>query len=68
MRNILKNVCIQGLGYVGAASLVAVANARAKTGRALYKVIGIDLDTKEGLKELKQSMLENFHLRVMINN
>jgi nucleotide sugar dehydrogenase len=53
MSNILKNVCIQGLGYVGAASLAAVANARAKTGRALYKVIGIDLNTKEGLKRIK---------------
>ena len=39
-----KKVCIQGLGFVGFAMAVAVANARdPKTRVPLYEVIGIDL-------------------------
>src|SRR4051794_34670206 len=43
-----KLVCIQGLGFVGAAMAVAVANARDEKGRACFDVVGIDLPTEEG--------------------
>ena len=43
-------VCVQGLGFVGSAMSIAIANARA--GRAgggpLYSVIGVDLPTTTG--------------------
>ncbi len=41
-------ICIQGLGYVGAAMCVAVANANKK-----YKVFGVDLPTQRGEKIIK---------------
>ncbi len=41
-----KVVVIQGLGFVGAAMLTAVAGARDKNGSALYSVIGVDLPTE----------------------
>jgi UDP-N-acetyl-D-glucosamine dehydrogenase len=48
----LKNVCIQGLGYVGAATCAAIANATNQYSDALYNVIGVDLNTSEGLKRI----------------
>ena len=44
----MKQVCIQGLGFVGAAMSVAVAAARAPNGEALYQVTGVDQDTDTG--------------------
>ena len=41
-------VCIQGLGFVGAAMAVAVAAARDARGNPLYNVIGVDLPTERG--------------------
>jgi len=43
-----KAVCIQGLGFVGAAMAVAVAGVRGRNGRPLYQVIGLDLPTIQG--------------------
>lgn len=40
-------VCIQGLGFVGAAMAAAVAGAE-DAGRRRFEVIGVDLDTPEG--------------------
>jgi nucleotide sugar dehydrogenase len=45
----LPIVCVQGLGFVGAAVCIAVANARDALGRPAYGVIGVDLPTPEGL-------------------
>jgi len=41
-------VCIQGLGFVGAAMAVAVADARSDSGDPCFDVVGIDLPTPEG--------------------
>src|SRR5262245_7587764 len=41
-------VCIQGLGFVGAAMAVAVASRRNPEGQPLYDVIGVDLPTPAG--------------------
>ncbi len=41
-------VCVQGLGHVGSAMAVAVANARDAQGQPLYNVIGVELDNDIG--------------------
>ena len=43
----MRKVCIQGLGYVGAAMAVAVAEAREK-GAPVFDVVGVDLPTTSG--------------------
>ncbi|QRM27250.1 nucleotide sugar dehydrogenase [Microvirga sp. VF16] len=46
----MKTVCVQGLGFVGAANAAAIASARNHSGQALYRVIGLDLDNEVGRK------------------
>src|SRR5258708_453756 len=41
-------VCVQGLGFVGFAMAVAVANARDEAGNPCFQVIGVDLPGEEG--------------------
>lgn len=41
-------MCIQGMGFVGAAMAVAVANARNEKGKVIYNVMGIELPTSRG--------------------
>jgi nucleotide sugar dehydrogenase len=41
-------VCIQGLGFVGAAMAAAVSRARDGKGQPLFNVLGVDLDTPQG--------------------
>ena len=49
-----QKVCIQGLGFVGFAMAIAVANARDQTSNLpLYEVIGIDLPTAEGQQKIE---------------
>src|SRR6202166_3577513 len=43
-----KIVCVQGLGFVGAANAIAIAAARDGAGNPLYNVIGVDLPTESG--------------------
>ncbi|BBA34830.1 nucleotide sugar dehydrogenase [Methylocaldum marinum] len=45
-------VCVQGLGFVGAAMAVALANARDARGEPYFDVIGVDLPTPEGLAKI----------------
>jgi UDP-N-acetyl-D-glucosamine dehydrogenase len=45
-------VCVQGLGFVGAAMAVAVARARNADGTPCYDVIGVELATPEGLAKI----------------
>ncbi len=47
-----KTVCVQGLGFVGAAMAVAVAGVTDKSGEPLYNVCGIDLPTVEGTRRI----------------
>lgn len=48
-----KTVCIQGVGFVGAAMMLAVANAKDKKGNPLYNVVGIELDNEQGRKKVQ---------------
>lgn len=41
-------VCVQGLGFAGAAMAVAVASAAGARGEPRYQVIGVDLPTPQG--------------------
>lgn len=41
-------VCVQGLGFVGSAMSLAIANAKVADGRPLYNVIGIDVPNEAG--------------------
>src|ERR1700682_5098182 len=43
-----KVVCVQGLGFVGAANAIAIASARDTAGNPLYNVVGVDLPTESG--------------------
>ena len=38
-----KQVCIQGLGFVGSAMAIAIASSITKLGKSEYQVIGVDL-------------------------
>jgi nucleotide sugar dehydrogenase len=44
----MKKVCVQGLGFVGAAMSTAIALATDDNGDLLYEVIGVDLPNKLG--------------------
>lgn len=47
-----KIVCVQGLGFVGAAMAVAIAMAKTKNGRPIYEVVGVDLDNEVGVERV----------------
>ena len=47
-----KVVCIQGLGFVGAAMALAVANAKDAKGQPLYNVIGVDVPNEAGHRKV----------------
>jgi len=44
----MKTVCVQGLGFVGAAMAIAVALATDEDGYPIYNVIGVDLPNEAG--------------------
>jgi nucleotide sugar dehydrogenase len=41
-------VCVQGLGFVGAAMAIAVAAARDAAGEACFDVVGVEIPTPDG--------------------
>jgi UDP-N-acetyl-D-glucosamine dehydrogenase len=41
-------VCVQGLGFVGSAMAIAVADARGPDGAPCFDVVGVDLATPDG--------------------
>ncbi len=47
-----KIICIQGLGFVGAAMAVAVAASQDPKGQFQYHVYGIDLPNQQGLERI----------------
>ena len=44
----LPIVCIQGLGFVGAAMAISVASARDPQGHPIFNVFGVDLQNPVG--------------------
>jgi UDP-N-acetyl-D-glucosamine dehydrogenase len=49
----LPVVCVQGLGFVGSAMAVAVADARDAAGAPRFNVAGVDLATPDGLAKVE---------------
>ncbi len=47
-----QTVCIQGLGFVGAAMAAAVARARNVQGEPLFDVVGVDLPNAQGRERI----------------
>ena len=56
----MKKLCIQGLGYVGAAMATAVASARDFKGQPIYDVIGVDLPNEVGISRIEAIMQGQF--------
>ncbi|MEO9188472.1 MAG: nucleotide sugar dehydrogenase [Acetobacteraceae bacterium] len=52
----VRTVCVQGLGFVGAANAVAIALAADHDGRPLYRVVGLDQPTEAG-RERAQALV-----------
>lgn len=48
----MKQVVVQGLGFVGLAMSIAIASSNDQKGSPLYNVIGLDLPSKEGHKKV----------------
>ena len=48
-----QTVCVQGLGFVGVAMAVAIANSKNSDGNYLYDVIGVDLPNRRGKERVK---------------
>lgn len=46
-------VCIQGLGFVGSATALVVANALDHINKPVYNVVGVDLPTSEGRRRIE---------------
>ena len=57
---------MQGIGFVGAAMLSVLADARNKKNEAYYNLIGVDLDTKIGKERVESINLGLFHLKPRI--
>ena len=47
-----KTVCVQGLGFVGSAMALAIANAKNREGHPLYNVIGVDVPNDLGYQKV----------------
>ncbi len=48
----MQKVVVQGLGFVGLAMSIAIASAKDKEGKSLYKVIGLDLPNADGIRKV----------------
>ncbi len=48
-----SKVCVQGLGFVGAAMATAVAQAMDNESQPMYDVVGIDLPNVQGLQRIE---------------
>jgi UDP-N-acetyl-D-glucosamine dehydrogenase len=46
-------VCVQGLGFVGAAMALATASAREPDGTPAYDVVGVELDNRAGRQRVE---------------
>ena len=47
-----KVVCVQGLGFVGAAMATAIALAKDQKGEPIYQVFGVDLENNNGISRV----------------
>ena len=59
----MKNVVVQGLGFVGLAMSVAIASAKDENNLPLYNVIGLELDNEQGIKKVSDINSNTFPLK-----
>ena len=59
-------VCVQGLGFVGMAMAIAVADAKNANGDVCFNVIGVDLPNEAGLEKI--DMVNRGHLPIVSND
>ncbi len=59
-RSNLIKVCVIGLGFVGAASCVAISNARNRQSKLIFNVTGVDKNNKDGLHKINLINKGNF--------
>ena len=59
-------VCIQGLGFVGMAMAIAVADAMNEIEEPYFNVIGVDLPNPVGLEKIE--MVNKGHLPIVSND
>ena len=55
----MKKVCVQGMGFVGAAMATSIAMVR-KENKPIYEVFGIDLSDDIGKERIKKLNEGNF--------
>ncbi len=48
----IKEICIQGLGFVGIATATVVASVKKKDGLPVYNVTAVDLNNEQSLKKI----------------
>lgn len=56
-------VCVQGLGFVGSAMAIAVANGRDLSGQPYFNVIGVELPSAKGLAKIEAINAGRFPFR-----
>ncbi len=59
----MKNVVVQGLGFVGLAMSVAIASAKDDNNEPLYNVVGLELGNEQGTKKVSDINSSIFPLR-----
>ena len=59
----MKEICVQGLGFVGAAMAVAIADAVKQDGEPLYRVIGVDQPGVESRRRINSLNEGHFPFR-----
>jgi nucleotide sugar dehydrogenase len=52
-RTELPIVCVQGLGFVGSAMAIAIADARNEHGDPCFDVVGVELPTADGISKVE---------------
>ena len=65
-KNSKINVCIQGMGFVGAAMLANLSTVKDENDKYIYNITGIDVSSKEGKHSCHTDQYKNFHLKPLI--
>ena len=61
----MKKVVIQGLGFVGSATAVAISSKLNKNNKPLFNVTGIDLNNRTGRIRVNQINSGNFPFKTL---
>ena len=59
----MREICVQGLGFVGAAMAVATADAVTEEGHPIYRVTGVDQTGQESERRIESINQGKFPFR-----